>query len=212
MTQQGQQQQQVRLPPHAQLQTLQAVLSSSSQINTGRTPNDILQELVGLSREYLDIVPSTSRTPTEESIKALLRLLIGLATEQIRARDPDGFAPLGSLAGAQSPQPQQQLSTSTPLLPYLLRSVGQPQVEQSVAAPGPNLLLQQLQQQHLSPRTAQLTGQQLNLQNILAQGAGSSSLSGTPLYTQLLLQLQRQAGGAGDVSQASPPGDNCRTS
>jgi hypothetical protein len=230
MTQQGQQQQ-VRLPQNntptteAQLQSLQAILSGQSQVSESRSPNDILREILGLSREYLDRVPSTSGTPTEESIKGLLRLLIGLATEHIRPRDPEGLAAPNPLVGLQS---QWQASSTNSLLDDLSHFARQPRVEPPSTATGSSLLQQlqqqhrpQHQQQHRPPLPSQLTGQQVDLQNILAQGARSSSLSGTPLIAQFLqLQQQQQqqelqqnrGAGAGNRNPPSPPGDSCRTS
>ncbi|CAB9517967.1 expressed unknown protein [Seminavis robusta] len=241
ITQQNQPQQ--RHAPQAnhalesQLQSLQAALSGQVvPAPTRRTPQVILEEIVGLSKEYLEAVPSTAGNPGEESINALLTLVVGLGTEQIRAREPEGMSPPGSM-DAPAPQPQ-QVSSSNPLLQELLLSVGQSQNQQpppaAAAAPPPppvfpgagvgssdsvlRQLQQQQQQQNRAALPAHLLGPQADIQSILAQAAGISSLNGAPLSPQLLLQLQhqhqqqQQQQNQGNPNLPSPPGDNCRQS
>lgn len=151
-----------------------------------RNPDGILTEIVSLSKEYLDCAPQGGPS-TIESIKSLLRLVVGLATDHLRARDPDGATPGGRQEVAPQ-QPQPQAATSAPLLQELLRSMGQVQNQgqgptQSASQQGSlihsiqqQVARQQQQQsapQPAPPQTQSGGGSQLNIQSLLAQVAAS---------------------------------------
>ena len=183
-------------PALAQLQEMLGLAASAPEGGAGggedvRAAISILEDIVSLSEQYVNISPQVPESPVTTSIVSLLKLIVSLGKDHIRAQRQQ----LEQHRRQQEEQRAGRQDPPAPFLQELLLSLtqrinqqsAQQQVQPAAGLAGDQRIAQAGSQQQQQQQQQQNNG----LQDLMAQARAISSLNGVPISNELLRQLQQ---------------------